>query len=83
MGIYNHPRNWRGQFFHSRKLITLLWLLSSGGCTAHLKFYDNFLMADSPGYSTLDDDVGVKFSRAWINCDSAIAAASTKEVLVM
>ena len=37
-------------------------------------------MADSPGYSTLDDDVGVKFSRAWINCDYSIDAASSDEV---
>ena len=40
-------------------------------------------MADSAGYSTLNGDAGVEFSRAWINFDSATAAAYDEEVLGM
>ena len=40
-------------------------------------------MSDSAGYSTFNGDAGVRFSRAWINFDAAIAATSVEEVLDM
>ena len=69
------------------KLYTLRRLLPwcgswvSGGCTSHLKFYDSFLMSAIAGYSTLNGDACVGFSRAWINYNATIAAAYAKEVL--
>ena len=40
-------------------------------------------MAASEGSSNLNGDYGVGFSRAWINYNSAIADASSEEVLGM
>ena len=48
-----------------------------------MKISDVFKMAASTDSSTLSDDAGVGFSRAYINCDYAIAAASYDEVLGM
>ena len=54
-----------------------------GGCTANFKIPDRFFMEASAGSSTLNGDAVVGFSRAWVNFDSAIAAASSNEVLGM
>ena len=40
-------------------------------------------MAVSAGYSSFNGDDGVGFSRAYINCDAAIAATYAEEVLSM
>ena len=40
-------------------------------------------MADSVGYSIINSYAGVGFSRSWINCDAAVYATYTEEVLVI